>query len=83
MSNVYIACPPLSEFEEAPKDQPNCQLTDCPKCKEKMWLSGKKRGVLMFAAVSNRDIYLACYKCFEQYAKDNPKIIRHTKMAKI
>lgn len=83
MSTVYIICPPLDKFAQPPKDQPNSELTDCPKCKEQMWLSGKKRGTLMFYALLKSDIYLSCYHCFEKYAKENPDIVKQTKMQKV
>ena len=62
---VTIICPPLADYPEPPEDQPGCELFDCPKCKQKMWLSSKKKGVLMFASVIGKDIILACYHCFK------------------
>jgi hypothetical protein len=68
-----IVCPPLSDYPEAPKDQSHCELFDCPKCKQKMWLSEKIKGVIMFSAVSGNDIFLACYRCLEKLVKDDPE----------
>lgn len=36
---------------------------DCPKCKKKMWLSGKAKGRLLFNAVLGMDIFLRCEEC--------------------
>ena len=47
---VVIACPPHSEYVTQPDDQSHCELFECPKCKSKMWLSKKKKGIIMFAS---------------------------------
>jgi hypothetical protein len=46
---AIIMCPPLCDYPEAPNDQPGCELFDCPKCNNKMWLSEKKRGLLLMS----------------------------------
>ncbi len=71
---AIIMCPPYPEYEEAPKDQSYSELFDCPKCKNKMWLSDKKKGALMFASVFNKDILLACYDCIKKVAKEDPSM---------
>lgn len=68
---VIIVCPPYPEYKNAPEDQSHSELFDCPKCKQKMWLSEKKKGVLMFSSCLNKEIILACYDCFRKLAKEN------------
>lgn len=73
-NSVVIMCPPLSDYPEAPKDQSHSELFDCPKCKQKMWLSEKKKGALLFSACINKDIILACYHCITKMAEKDPSI---------
>lgn len=81
MSNntVMVMCPPYPEYKEAPKDQSHSELFDCPKCKGKMWLSEKKKGVLMFSSCIGKEIILACYHCITKMAKEDPSIILGSK----
>ncbi len=65
---VMIMCPDLKSYPEAPKDQSASDLFDCPKCKEKMWLSDKKKGVILFSSAIGRDVVLACYPCMTEMA---------------
>lgn len=69
---AIIMCPPLCDYPEAPNDQPGCELFDCPKCNNKMWLSEKKRGLLLFSSCANKFIFLACYNCIKEKAKSDP-----------
>lgn len=71
---VIIMCPPYSEYEEAPNDQSHCELFDCPKCGLKMWLSQKKKGVLMFASCLGSDILFGCYDCIRERAANEPSL---------
>jgi ssDNA-binding Zn-finger/Zn-ribbon topoisomerase 1 len=80
---VIVACPPLSDFPESPKDQSESTLVDCPKCNSKMWISQKKKGVLMFSSCLNRDILFACYHCVKNYALKNPEIFSKSEMMNI
>lgn len=73
---VIVPCPSYPEYKEAPSDQSVSELFDCPKCDGKMWLSQKKKGILMFSACLNREIYLACYDCIRKLAKERPDLIR-------
>lgn len=75
---VIVMCPPYPEYKEQPKDQSHCELFDYPKCKEKMWLSEKKKGMLMFASRLNKEIILGCYDCIKKIVKKNPKILMQT-----
>lgn len=66
MNNLsIIMCPTLSEYPKPPDDQPGCELFDCPKCKNKMWLSEKKRGSLLFSAVLGKKLIIRCYDCIK------------------
>jgi hypothetical protein len=71
---AVIMCPPLSKYKEQPKDQSKCELFDCPKCKNKMWLSEKKKEVLMFAELLEKEIILACYDCIGIIVMEHPNM---------
>jgi len=73
MSNdlAIFACLPLCDFKETPKDQSKSELFDCPKCKQKMWLSEKKKGLILFFSGIGKEILLCCYHCIKKYAQDN------------
>jgi uncharacterized protein YbaR (Trm112 family) len=80
---VVIPCPPHSEYETQPDDQSHCELFVCPKCKSKMWLSQKKKGIIMFASVLDKDILLACYPCMRRIIEDDSSIISDSEMVNI
>jgi ssDNA-binding Zn-finger/Zn-ribbon topoisomerase 1 len=72
MSNdlVMVMCPPYPEYDKAPENQSQSELRDCPKCKNKMWLSQKKKGDLMFYSCIGKDIILACYYCITKMTEE-------------
>ena len=76
---LVVMCPPYPEYKEQPKDQSHCDLRDCPKCSDKMWLSAKKKGMLLFGATLNKNIILGCYNCIKEYAMKNPHIFVDSK----
>lgn len=76
---VMVMCPPLSDYPEAPKDQSHSELRECPKCKEQMWLSEKKKGALLFSALINKDIVLACYRCITKMVEADPTLVKGAK----
>lgn len=80
---TVIACPPYPQYEEAPKDQSHCELRDCPKCNNKMWLSQKKKGVLMFSACLSKDILLGCYDCIKKIVEEDPYFFLESKMVNL
>jgi len=80
---VVVMCPPLSEYKEAPEDQSHSELFDCPKCKNKMWLSEKKKGVLMFSSCLDNDILLACYHCITKLAAEDPSLFQDSQEVNI
>ena len=71
---IIVMMPSYSQYKTAPEDQSESELRDCPKCKEKCWLSEKKKGALMFASLIGKDILLACYDCITKMAKDGHSI---------
>jgi len=71
---LIVMCPPYPEYKEQPKDQSHCDLRDCPKCSGKMWLSAKKKGILLFAASLEKHIILGCYDCIKKYVMENPHV---------
>ena len=66
-------CPPLENYPEPPKEHSESELWDCPSCKEKMWMSRKKKRYLMFCVALNKEIILRCYKCI---IKEAPEILK-------
>jgi hypothetical protein len=80
---VVVMCPPYHEYKEAPEDQSYSELQDCPKCKRQMWLSEKKKKLLMFAACLEKDILLACYDCITQMAKDDPSLFTESEQVNL
>ena len=68
---LVVMCPPYPEYKEAPKDQSTCELRDCPHCKSKMWLSEKKKGILMFGSCLGKEIFLGCYNCVKKHVSEN------------
>lgn len=86
MSNdelVFIGCPPLSDYPEAPVDHSASQLFDCPQCKNKMWISEKMKGIILFNACLDRNILLRCYECLKEQPKQNPEFFSDSEMVKI
>ncbi len=80
---VMFACPPLCDYAEAPKDQSKSELFDCPKCNQKMWLSEKKKSLLLLCSGLNKDIFLGCYHCLTKYAHENQEDFSAAKTVKI
>jgi len=80
---IVIMCPPHSDYKEAPKDQPNSELRDCPKCKAKMWLSGKKKGILLFASCLEKNILLGCYHCITRIVEEDQSLFMGSKKVDI
>lgn len=76
---VIVMCPPYPEYKEQPKDQSHCDLFDCPKCKGKMWLSERKKGMLMFASCLEKEIIVGCYNCIKKMVMENPELITEAK----
>ncbi len=72
---VILMCPPYPEYKTPPEDQSHSELFDCPKCNEKMWLSEKKKGVIMFASCLDKEILLACYSCIKKIVEADPSLI--------
>jgi ssDNA-binding Zn-finger/Zn-ribbon topoisomerase 1 len=80
---AIVMCPPLSDYAEYPEDQSYSTLVDCPKCKQEMWLSSKKKGLLLFLACINKEILLACYHCIKKIAQDDPTLFTDSEKVKI
>ena len=76
-------CPPYPQYKDAPADQSHSELFDCPKCKSKMWLSEKKKGVLTFASCMNKNILLACYDCIKKIAQEDPETFLNNKIVEL
>ena len=76
---VIIMCPPYPEYKEAPKDQSHCELFECPKCKEKMWMSQKKKGAILFASAIGKEILLCCYNCLQKEVYKDPDFFSDSK----
>lgn len=76
---AMFPCPDLKSYPEAPKDQSHSELFDCPKCKDKMWLSEKKKGAILFCAAIGKEIVLACYPCMTEMALNDHAMILDAK----
>ncbi len=72
---LLVMCPPYPKFDEAPEDHSHSELRDCPKCKSKMWLSDKKKGMLMFASCTGKEIILGCYDCIKDMVQKDPSLL--------
>lgn len=72
---LIIFCPPLSEYQDQPKDQSKCELIDCPTCKNKMWFSEKKKSMKQFAESLGKEILLECFTCFIKTVEKNPELL--------
>ncbi len=59
-----IMCPSLLLYPEPPKDQPGCELDNCPYCNKKMWISKKKRALR--EALAKKPLIVACYDCLTE-----------------
>lgn len=80
---IMVACPNYKDFPEAPKDQSHSELFDCPTCKEKMWLSEKKKEILQFGSCSDRHIILGCYPCIKKFLQEDPTLLQNAKTVNI
>jgi hypothetical protein len=80
---VVVMCPPHSDYPSAPKDQSHSELRDCPKCKNQMWLSEKKKGVLLFSSCIGKEIIFACYHCITKMVTDDPSLFMDSKKVDI
>jgi len=68
MSNIMVVmCPPFSKYPIPPDDQPGCVEEICNHCKNKMWVSAKKRLIISAAPIER--LLVACYDCIEKMAK--------------
>lgn len=74
MNSLFVFCPPLSAYPEQPKDQSKCELIDCPQCKQKMWLSAKKKAMMSLLS-REREHKLFCYPCILEYVRKNPDVV--------
>ena len=68
---VVIMCPPHPEYKEPPSNHSVSELRDCGHCKSKMWLSQKKKGLLLFSALLHKDIFVGCYTCAKKFLIEN------------
>ena len=65
-----ITCPPLADYKLQPADHSASTTMDCPRCKNKMWISVKKKSVIKMAKNAGHTIILVCYHCIEQVLKE-------------
>lgn len=60
-----IPCPPIKDFPEAPEDQPSSEIVKCKHCDKGMWLSKKKRLLIM----EKPDAFVSCWHCLLDMAE--------------
>ena len=71
---LVLMLPPLKDYPEAPKDQSASVPVECPKCKQKAWMSIKKKSILK-EADGQVPYLVACYDCIEEFVKqERPEI---------
>lgn len=80
---IVVMGPPLSSYPTAPSDQSKADLHDCPFCKNKMWLSVKKKKLLIFHSCLGNEIILGCYECIKKFIEDNQDVIGEIKKLEI
>ena len=68
-NTIFIFCAPYPKYKNQPKDYSQSELSTCPLCENKMWLSIKKKQIIKTASELKKDIFLSCYDCFEDFAK--------------
>lgn len=68
-----IMCPSLKRYPEAPKDQPGCEVINCPHCGLKAWVSEKKR--ILMAGLKHFEVY--CYDCLEDKARTDKEFFKN------
>ena len=73
---AIIMCPPLSLYPEQPSDISKCELVDCPKCNEKMWLSEKKKEWEKISMMMGKEILKCCFNCLKKIVRENPEMIK-------
>lgn len=56
---------PFKDFPQAPEDHPGSKLVKCKHCDKQMWLSEKKRLLIM----EHPDPFVACWHCLLDLAK--------------
>ena len=56
---------PFADFQFPPIGQPGSELSNCKYCGKKMWLSEKKRALIM----EMPDAYIGCWHCLLELAK--------------
>lgn len=61
-----IAGMPLADFPEHPSDQVDCKLSTCKYCEKQMWLSRKKRDLI----IEMPDAFVICWHCLIKRAKN-------------
>lgn len=69
MADIYIiGCIPLYASPRPPKEQKECVLLPCPKCKTQMWVSECKRNIMK--ANSPLNPQLMCFNCIVKHYPD-------------
>lgn len=80
---IIIACPSYSLYKKSPDDQSYSELADCPICKLKMWLSEKKKELILMHTTKGDEIQLICYNCFKKEAVECPEFFKGSEIIKI
>ena len=80
---VALFCPPLSVYPEQPDGMSKCKIVECPHCNNKMWFSEKKEVIYRLARSMDCQIIFACYICFYEMAKKDPRLLRDNNKVEI
>lgn len=80
---VIIFCAPLKYYQEKPSDYSASEIVDCPLCNNKMWFSEKKKMMKQVAEMANKNIFLGCFSCFEDFVKKNQSLFKSNDIVKL
>ncbi len=68
---ILIALPNVSLFPKAPEDQLDCiKGSYCSFCSEEVWLSRKKRLLILAHDRGHQKILKFCYECGKKHKQD-------------
>jgi hypothetical protein len=61
---AIVPCPPVKHYAVQPQDQSKCTKENCAYCGQEMWLSEKKKIIIMARHLMEKETWVGCYDCF-------------------
>ncbi len=80
---IVVVFPTLSIYPIAPEDQSFSTAEDCQYCKNKCWVSEKKKKLIVDLMQQKKSLYTGCYTCFKKHIKENKEKNKKIKWAKV